>query len=336
MIAKGATTAILLSTNNIGWLIVEQLTDGMSFAAYIVFLAFIYFSLDPDEYQKMACRVNVGYLVGVVSSGLLGQLLVSRVSLVTLLCMALGTNIAALLVAFVFHNHRATTRFALKAFIRDFGNAYRDTDIIRWYIWSGVAISIHQIVLTYWQSLFLATNNEQQWNGYISSGAYFFAAFVAIIPARLGNSINNIKNYILIGFGLLGGSLLIIMGLGTNIYLSTISFIVYNCCFEFMSPIVNVQIAKKLTSRVGLLFSFNIMIALAVQVLIQFSVSNKMFNLEITHQFLYFGGCLVMLSFGFALLFLMLYLSKTYKEHKQLDSFRQHLLDHNNQIQEIA
>ncbi|GAM18503.1 hypothetical protein SAMD00019534_016780 [Acytostelium subglobosum LB1] len=317
MAAKVATTIILLSTSNLGWLIFEQVTDGMSFAAYIVFLAYIYFSLQPDEYQQMACRVNVGYIVGVVSSGLLGQLLVNRVSLVTLLCMALATNIASLVIALSFNNYRVETRFQLRCFLIDLRQAYRNTDILHWYIWSGVAISIHQIVLTYWQSLFLETSNEQNWNGYISSSAYFFAAFVTTIPARLGNKINDIKNLILVLFGLVGSILLIIMGIGPNIYVSTICFVIYNCCFEFMSPIVNVQIAKKLSSRIGLLFSFNIMIALAVQMIIQLSVGNKMLDLNINHQFIYFGSCLLLLSIGFTIFFTSSWLHNRTNIYKQ-------------------
>ncbi|KAF2073675.1 hypothetical protein CYY_005025 [Polysphondylium violaceum] len=312
MVSKILTIAVLLTTNKLVYLILEQVTDGLSYAAYIVFLAYIYFSLDPNEYQKMSCRVNAGYLVGVVSSGLLGQLLVQKLPLVSLLSISCGTNILALILALTFTNHKSQQKFSIKETFTDLINTYKNTDILRWYIWSGIAISIHQIVLTYWQSLFLQINNDQNWNGYISASAYFFASFFAIIPSKLGNSINNIQNLVLVVFGLLGGALLMVMGFGLNLVISTFSLIIYNCCFEFMSPIVNVQIAKKLSSRIGLLFSFNIMIALTIQVLVQLTVGKQFLNLDIKSQFLYYGGCLFVLSFGFSVLFGFLFLKKKF------------------------
>jgi len=177
MIGKILTIAILLTTNKLFYLILEQVTDGLSYSAYIVFLAYIYFSLDSSEYQKMSCRVNAGYLVGVVSSGLLGQLLVQKLPLVSLLSISCGTNVLALILAFTFTNHKSQQIFSIKEIFTDLINTYKNTDIVRWYIWSGIAISIHQIVLTYWQSLFLQLNSEQSWNGYISASAFFFASF---------------------------------------------------------------------------------------------------------------------------------------------------------------
>jgi len=47
--------------------------------------------------------------------------------------------------------------------------------------------------------------------------------FFAIIPSKLGNSINNIQNLVLVVFGLLGGALLMVMGFGLNLIISTFS-----------------------------------------------------------------------------------------------------------------
>ncbi|EGG25275.1 reduced folate carrier family protein [Cavenderia fasciculata] len=329
-----ASTILLIGTQSIGLLIVDQVADGMAFAAYIFGSKGL-----PDDGMSSQCWL-FGWSV-------------EYVPLIALVTVGSITNVIALIVAICFTNHRSEQLFSFRELCGQVLSAYKQTDIIRWYIWSGVAISIHQIVLTCkiienrkwkietqsnqhqanWQSLFLQTNNEEKWNGYISSSAYFFASFVAIIPARLGNNnINNIKNVILIGFGLIGGLFLILMGIGESIIISAISFVVYNCCFEFMSPIVNVQIAKRLNTRIGILFSFNIMIALAIQVIIQLSVGERMLNLDIKSQFFYFGSCLFVLSLGFAILFTFLYFHSKYKSERHHNHHHHHHHRHSNNI----
>jgi hypothetical protein len=149
------------------------------------------------------------------------------------------------------------------------------------------------------QSLFLEIDkyNSQSFNGYASASTYLLAAIGVLIPVKFEKQVAIISRALSIVFPLINGTILVLMSICSNIFVLYGLLIIYVFIFEFTNPVVSVQTAKSMPIvRYGLIFSINTAFALLFQILVQFMVGSYALHLNIQHQFLFYGCCLLALG----------------------------------------
>lgn len=193
---------------------------------------------------------------------------------------------------------------------------------------------VHGLVIAYWQSLFLAIEHPHHstpnYNGYVMAVAYLAAALFALIPARIERHVTRIAPVLLGLFPLVNGTLLVLLSFVTQQWVAYVLFVLYHCLFEFMGPIVNVQIAQNMPNiRYGLIFSINSLANILVQTVIQLLVGKKLLQLDIRRQFFFFGCCLFALTLLYIFLSLIARLTRNNKDNNKKHS-------ETNRIEEVS
>jgi len=299
------TISILIASSNWILLQLEQFTVAIGSASFVILSSFAYHSVSEEFYQKITSSIRGSYLAGSVISAVLGQVLVSHVSLPILFYISLGTMITAGFLSLIFTNNvkkistvESIPWKSFQAVCKELVNTYTSTVVLKWSIWGGLSLAIHHLVIMYWQSLFYETNSVQDYNGYVSAIAYSLAAVAALLPTRIEPQIETLQQILLIIFPLFGGAFLIGMSQTSLIFVDYALLVLYHCFFEFMAAITGAQIAKSMPSvRFGLVFSLNTIATMLFQTIIQFIIGKQVLNLSIHQQFLFHGCCLISLGF---------------------------------------
>lgn len=321
------TLFILVFSNNFLLLQLQQVTVGIGSGAFIIFGSFVYCAVPEIHFQKVTSFVKAAKLTGTVTSSLLGQLLVKQgVSLYVLFYISIAAMSTAGVIMLLFPRVRKKktpivgektshwNRILLMA--RDVIATYKSVGVVQWAFWGGLNLAVHHLVLTYWQSLFFEFSEEdsQQYNGMVNGTAYFLAAACALIPAKLERYMEFLTPFFFIAMPLANGAMLVGMAFNVNSMTNYSLFVLYHCSFEFMAPIVAVQVAKKMSSaRFGLIFSINATAAVLFQTVIQFTVSPNALDLDIRQQFIFFGGCLTLLGIIYAIMLCVMAVARRFR-----------------------
>eukprot|EP01112_Ceratiomyxa_fruticulosa_P001979 TRINITY_DN1211_c0_g3_i1.p1 TRINITY_DN1211_c0_g3~~TRINITY_DN1211_c0_g3_i1.p1 ORF type:complete len:458 (-),score=37.04 TRINITY_DN1211_c0_g3_i1:35-1408(-) len=340
------SSVMLVTTSDLLLIQLQEVAYAFNSAAYIIFTSYIY-CVERESYQTVTSLVRFSYLVGTVTSALLGQALLwtpfskdassTGIGMIVLFYIGLGFSCAAVLWAFstfpskVQHssissqhliqpnantdietdtststNTQANKSFytSLRGLLRDMINAYKNPTVLAWSIWWGISLGIHHLALTFWQVLIIAVDSKgaSHWTGYISSVTYLLAACSAMIPIKMEKFLSRHLSVLFVVVSWVLGGSLVAFGLSPTIWFATIFFILYSCQFEFMVPIVSVQVAANMKARVGLVFSVNTMLVMITQIIVQFIIGKQALNLTIRNQFICMGGILIVLGFIYLIL----------------------------------
>jgi Reduced folate carrier len=264
------------------------------------------------RFQSVASLCRSAFLMGTVSSSLLGQLLVDAdgIGVVSALYwIAFGVMCAAaLLTATAFPNvlhckfaaanaadEAGVERRRRRAPPRSFVNRFKallgaaGAELVRLYsgpmrmlsLWQAVSLAVHALALTYYQSLFRDIDATRNYNGYVSTLSYLLAAIGAAVPSVCASAIR--LDMFVVAVPVAGASLLAALALVDDLYGAYALFVCYHVLFEFSIAFVIGQVAVHIAPttnsggsrvrRFALVFSLNRLVGLAIQSLLQLALN---------------------------------------------------------------
>eukprot|EP01119_Soliformovum_irregulare_P014493 TRINITY_DN3963_c4_g4_i2.p1 TRINITY_DN3963_c4_g4~~TRINITY_DN3963_c4_g4_i2.p1 ORF type:complete len:445 (+),score=120.09 TRINITY_DN3963_c4_g4_i2:99-1433(+) len=311
-----ATYIILLTTDNYFLLQFEQATVSLASASIIIFSSFVFRAVPRIHYQKVTSAVRSSYLVASVTSSLLGQLLVklgvslNALMLITCIICIMGGLLIPFMRALpqppsenVQLEFKLKIRKKIASIFSELLQTYKISSVLLWSLWMGVAVAIHHLVLTYWQSLLfeLSPTSSKNYNGIVSALAYFLAAISALSSSQLEFKLKSVIPVIQVVCPLFSCGLLVAMSFSTSYVIACIGFVAYHISFEFAMPIAQSDVATKMKSeRFGIVFSVNTALSILVQVIVQAIIGKGALKLDMRNQFLSFAillGTLGILTF---------------------------------------
>src|SRR3989338_6693969 len=260
-----------------------EIVSASGAAGMIIFTSFIYRVLPEGFFQRATSFVRAAFILGTVSSSLLGQLLLDQASVPITLLFWIQSCVMVLCLAFAIS---LPSDFALRppspprspaaelSALRDLWGS-----IAALALWLIVSLAVHTLVLTYYQVLFFEINSAANYNGYVQASSYACAALSTLLP-----------------------------GLFYPLVPAYVLFFCYHCLFEFSMTVASYQIALTLhgrfdtvkhspdSSRVAIVFSWNTIVSIVFQVLLQFIIGKGVLDLTPAQYFVGFGSVLGVLG----------------------------------------
>ena len=293
-----------------------EIVSASGAAGMIIFTSFIYRVLPEGFFQRATSFVRAAFLLGTVSSSLLGQLLLDQASVPITLLFWIQSCVMVLCLAFAIS---LPSDFALRppspprspaaelSALRDLWGS-----IAALALWMIVSLAVHTLVLTYYQVLFFEINSAANYNGYVQASSYACAALCTLLPGLFYRKIA-FPSPLAVSLWLVGAALasclmLIAMGLFRTLVPAYVLFFCYHCLFEFSMTVASYQIALTLhgrfdtvkhspdSSRVAIVFSWNTIVSIVFQVLLQFIIGKGVLDLTPAQYFVGFGSVLGVLG----------------------------------------
>mmetsp|Transcript_1314 Transcript_1314/g.4504 ORF Transcript_1314/g.4504 Transcript_1314/m.4504 type:complete len:660 (+) Transcript_1314:391-2370(+) len=195
----------------------------------------------------------------------------------------------------------------IKKYFSQILHAYTISNVVFWSLFNIVAVAIHQLSITYYQTLFKKIDPSVSFNGFVIAVAYIFAAFATLIPSRFNSVLKKKKSSILqqvcillvlfmalmlLSLSQLNGIIVKMRPLFRLLIAYTV-FIIYHCLFEFLHVIATTQIASSMRfARFTAVFSLNSVLQNLCQMVIQVVIGSGVLGLDAFKQYLMFGGLL--------------------------------------------
>lgn len=187
---------------------------------------------------------------------------------------------------------------------------FRNQNVVFWSLFSVTATAVHQLTLTYYQTLFKEIHSSMVFNGFLMAAAYFFAGLVSMLPARASNLLARYGKIMTIGMVSLMALSLALIGCAPQIasfivdeedsvsvaalIIAMALFVAYHCLFEFLLVAANFQIATNLrVNRFAAIFSVNSSIQNMLQLLLQLLIGRGVLHLTSLGMFRMFAMCSV-------------------------------------------
>lgn len=194
-------------------------------------------------------------------------------------------------------------------YFKEIIHSYTIFNVLFWSLYNIFVVAIHQLAVTYYQTIFKKLYPSLTYNGFMIAIAYIFAAFFTLIPSKLNFIFQRrrIPQYCAL-LSLCIMSLLLLF-LSQSIHLTKLFspfqslliaytiFIVYHCIFEFLNVISTSQIAESMKfQRFAAIFSFNSVFQNVIQAIVQFAITNIPIISGVFEQYLAFALLLLFLS----------------------------------------
>lgn len=311
--------AIMLNESQQLWAfqLVEVVSAGGS-AAMTLFSVYCFRMFSVSYYQQVTSWTRAGFLLGTVTSSLLGQLLIDQADLTvaTLYWITAGTMLLCAVTVIFFPNDaflstKASATVTLKRRLALLLPSWQPIVIPA--LWLVISLGIHTLTLTFYQVLFSTINSQVNYNGYVEAVSYVLAAGVTSVPGLLHRRFD-FKQPVLLTVLLTVAALascLLLLGLAfvNSLGWAYALFIIYHSVFEFSFTIASAQIAKLLVDwmasdhtrennlpPISMIFSSNNVLALVFQSLLQLIIGKDVLDLTIRQYFATFAGILGVLA----------------------------------------
>merc|ERR1712137_291622 len=270
---------------------VDQWLEGFGSASSVIFNAYL-FALTPERYfLKMTSYSRSALLFSSIVSSLLGTLLVNTIGIDSAFVVTLFfLTIACFFSLFLFSTpSQCRSTEQIRTYAKQICFAFRNWIIFKWLLWSALFLGVHELVLVNIQSLW-EDDGGSNLNGLFYALAYGIAGISTLIPSRF--SLEALNVFAPFGFlmtPMILGSLLMLLGMTSNLATAYGLFIVYHSLFEFMYPVSSVLIALELVEELNyaVIFSVKIILSLFFQTIFQLAVDH--YDLDIHQYFILFA-----------------------------------------------
>lgn len=194
----------------------------------------------------------------------------------------------------------------LSAFIliqMHFKTSFTNLTVLQWSIWYALAMAGYIQVTAYVQALWGEVDSTQQavWNGAVEAILTLLGAVVSLLAGYIHSSFLRPRSSLLaLSVLSLGQGGAILLATTTNqLVVSYVGYIVFGILYAFTITTVSAEIAKNISDdSFGLVFGFNTLIALSLQTVLTFAVtdSSGWFALDVIEQFTVYGYYFIVLS----------------------------------------
>ncbi|XP_045859744.1 reduced folate transporter isoform X2 [Meles meles] len=283
-----------------------ELCYALTMAARIAYSSYIFSLVRPARYQRVAGYSRSAVLLGVFTSSVLGQLLVSAagVPFSTLNYVSLGLLSGSLVLALFLRRPRrslffnrdaaaselarmnpAAARGAWRAWtparmLRELGATARSPQLRLWSLWWVFNSAAYYLIVYYthilWNVVHPTAGSASVYNGgadaastLLGAISSFSAGFVKIRWALWAK-------LVIAGVTVVQAALVFLMYSSSDIWLCYAAFVLFRGVYQFLVPIATFQIASSLSKELcALVFGVNTFLATVLKTIITLIVSDK-------------------------------------------------------------
>ncbi|XP_059020930.1 reduced folate transporter isoform X2 [Mustela lutreola] len=316
-----------------------ELCYSVTMAARIAYSSYIFSLVRPARYQRMAGYSRSAALLGVFTSSVLGQLLVSAagVPFSTLNLASLGLLCCSLLLALflrrprrsLFFNRDAAARRGAAAselarmnpgaargawrdwtparVLRELGATAHSPQLRLWSLWWVFNSAAYYLIVYYvhilWNVVHPTADSASVYNGGADAASTLLGAITSFSAGFVKIRWALWAKLVIAGVTAAQAALVFLMYSTNNIWLCYLAFVLFRGAYQFLVPIATFQIASSLSKELcALVFGVNTFLATVLKTIITLIVSDKRgLGLPVHSQFfIYFVYFLVL--FGVYLL----------------------------------
>lgn len=184
-----------------------------------------------------------------------------------------------------------------------FKTLFTNLTVLQWSIWYALAMAGYIQTIAYIQALWSEVDPTQEaiWNGAVEATLTLLGAVVSLLAGYIHSSLLQPRSS-LFALSLLSvgqGGAILLATMTDNLITSYVGYIVFGVLYAFTITVVSAEIAKNISDdSFGLVFGFNTLIALSLQTLLTFAVTDAdgWFALDVIGQFTVYGYYFVALS----------------------------------------
>ncbi|KAF7207065.1 thiamine transporter 1 isoform X1 [Nothobranchius furzeri] len=194
----------------------------------------------------------------------------------------------------------------LKMLLKDLVQCYKSRPLLTWSVWWALATCGYFQIINYAQPLWetvRSSPDDSVYNGYVETLSTLLGALAALLVGYLPVSWSRWGELALCVLSMLMAVCVFVMDLLKNIWVCYSSYVVFRATYMLLITVVTYQIAASLSmQRYALVFGVNTFGALLLQTLLTvIVVDSSGLNLNVTTQFLIYGGYFAMISVIFLL-----------------------------------
>ncbi|KAJ8349567.1 hypothetical protein SKAU_G00246970 [Synaphobranchus kaupii] len=299
---------------------------GISMAARVAYSSYIFSLVTPELYQRVASYSRSSVLLGVFTSSVLGQLLLSLggVSYSGLSVVSLGLVSFGLLLSFclpwpkrsLFFNRQLRQAAASEAelsrmkadgpapgsssspsspflqMLKELRSVVQVPSLRLWSLWWVFNSTGYYLVLFYvhilWDKVFPVSENQRAYNGAVEAASTLLGAMTSF-AAGFVTIRWNLWSELVIGLDTaLQAGLLLLMGTTNNIWVCYVAYSFFRGFYQFLVPIATFQIASSLSKEMcALVFGVNTFLGTILKTIITLIIADKRgLGLPVHSQFL--------------------------------------------------
>lgn len=176
---------------------------------------------------------------------------------------------------------------------KHFAESYSNKYVLRWSIWWALATGGYLQVQAYIQALWSELGHyEPGYNGLVQTALTIFGVVSALFAGVLKLNWRLIGNLLLVLWNLFAGGVVLGGSVTDSIAASYICYIIFGGLYQFMITVGSSEIAKHISKDShGLVFGFNMLIALVIQTLLTLIVVSGHLGptLSVTMQYWVYG-----------------------------------------------
>uniref|UniRef100_A0A182MKJ0 Reduced folate carrier n=1 Tax=Anopheles culicifacies TaxID=139723 RepID=A0A182MKJ0_9DIPT len=158
--------------------------------------------------------------------------------------------------------------------------SFTNRNVLQWSIWYALAMAGYIQILAYVQALWSSIDETQPalWNGAVEAALTLLGAIVSLLAGYLHSGFlkprTSLLSLALLSFAA-GGAMLLATKTG-DLIVSYVGYMIFCVLYAFAITVVSAEIAKNISDDCfGLVFGFNTLVALSLQTLLTFSVTDS-------------------------------------------------------------
>ncbi|XP_047574117.1 reduced folate transporter isoform X3 [Lutra lutra] len=289
-----------------------ELCYSVTMAARIAYSSYIFSLVRPARYQRMAGYSRSAALLGVFTSSVLGQLLVSAagVPFSTLNYASLGLLCCSLLLALflrrprrsLFFNRDAAARRGAAAselarmnpaaargawrdwtparMLRELGATARSPQLRLWSLWWVFNSAAYYLIVYYvhilWNVVHPTADSASVYNGGADAASTLLGAITSFSAGFVKIRWALWAKLVIASVTAAQAALVFLMYSTSNIWLCYLAFVLFRGAYQFLVPIATFQIASSLSKELcALVFGVNTFLATVLKTIITLIVSDK-------------------------------------------------------------
>ncbi|XP_040477730.1 reduced folate transporter [Ursus maritimus] len=310
-----------------------ELFFSVTMAARIAYSSYIFSLVRPARYQRMAGYSRAATLLGVFTSSVLGQLLVtvgglpfSTLNYISLVLLAFSLVLALFLKRpkrSLFFNRGGPVRrgaspseldrmnpdaepgawrdWTLVRMLRELGDNLRSPQLRLWSLWWVFNSAAYYLIVYYvhilWNVVHPTTDTTAVYNGGADAASTLLGAITSFSAGFVKIRWALWAKLVIAGVTAVQAVLVFLMYSTNSIWLCYVAFVLFRGAYQFLVPIATFQIASSLSKELcALVFGVNTFLATVLKTVITLVVSDKRgLGLPVHSQFLvYFVYFLVL------------------------------------------
>uniref|UniRef100_A0A8C0MMD8 Solute carrier family 19 member 1 n=1 Tax=Canis lupus familiaris TaxID=9615 RepID=A0A8C0MMD8_CANLF len=290
-----------------------ELFYSVTMAARIAYSSYVFSLVRPARYQRMAGYSRAAVLLGVFTSSVLGQLLVTlgRVSFSTLNYVSLGLLIFSLVLALflkrprrsLFFNRDGPARsgaspseldrmnpdaprgaarlgawrdWTLVRMLRELGDSLRQPQLRLWSLWWVFNSAAYYLIVYYAHILWNVVHTTTVYNGAADAASTLLGAITSFSAGFVKIRWALWAKLVIASVTAVQAGLVFLMYSTNSIWLCYVAFVLFRGAYQFLVPIATFQIASSLSKELcALVFGVNTFLATVLKTIITLIVSDK-------------------------------------------------------------